>query len=244
MRTLRPGEGGAWRPCLAGRWCLGVGQRSLRRWLRGARARDRGSARWPATRMEAPLKSCPECKREYEGPERFCPHDGMKLVERERLPEDPLIGTILQDRYAVRSLVGQGPTGKVYLVEHTMLGNRHALKLLRRDLTRDEGRLMLFRRHAALAARIDADNILAVNDFGQTAEGSQYILMALAEGSTLAQLLAQQARLPLDVALAIAIQIAAILDRTHGQSIVHGGLKPTNVFLLPQRRGPRSMVVL
>ena len=100
-------------------------------------------------------------------------------------PEDPLVGRLIADRYRVLAPLGRGGMGAVYRVEHVMLKKELALKFLHAELGRLEEVARRFEREAEAAARLDHPNIVAVTDFGRTADGMLFLVMELLQGQSL-----------------------------------------------------------
>jgi eukaryotic-like serine/threonine-protein kinase len=131
--------------------------------------------------------------------------------------------------YKIRSVLGEGGMGKVYLAEDTKLRRNVALKVLP-SLARDnkEGRRRSLR-EAQAAAALDHPNICAIYAVDE-AGGRSYIAMQYVEGETLEARMARD-RLPLDDSLDIALQIADALSGAHERGIVHRDIKPSNIML-------------
>src|SRR5204862_5653125 len=87
-----------------------------------------------------------------------------------------------------------------------------------------------FRREARAVASLSHPNIVTILDRGED-EGRQFIVFELVEGRTLAEVLHEQGRLPVQRALEIAIQVARGLGFAHEQGLVHRDVKPQNVIL-------------
>ncbi|HUS66924.1 MAG TPA: protein kinase [Kofleriaceae bacterium] len=160
---------------------------------------------------------------------------------------DPLIGGIIADRYRILAPLGRGGMGAVYRVEHLMMKKELALKLLHPELGRLEEVAKRFEREAEAAARLDHPNIIAVTDFGRTAEGMLFLVMELLEGPSLAHEIrpdGNQGR-PLGTARAVHImkQILRALEKAHQSGVVHRDLKPENIVLV-ERDGEEDIVKL
>ena len=121
--------------------------------------------------------------------------------------------------------------GEVYRARDPQLKREVAIKILPADVTADADRLARFQREAEMLASLNHANIAQVFGIAE-GDGVRGIVMELAEGETLAQLLAR-GPLPLDEALGIARQMAEALEMAHDRSIVHRDLKPANVMLTP-----------
>jgi len=135
--------------------------------------------------------------------------------------------------YEVRSLLGAGGMGEVYLAEDTRLGRKVALKLLPAAFTADAGRVRRFEQEARAASALNHPNILTIYDIGEAATdsgGAHYIATEFIDGATLRQRMMNE-RLPLNVALDVALQIAAALEAAHTAGIIHRDIKPENVMV-------------
>ena len=131
--------------------------------------------------------------------------------------------------YEIRTLLGAGGMGEVYLARDTKLDRDVALKLLPAAVTQDPERLRRFEQEARSASALNHPAIVAVYDLGQS-EGQPYISMEFVDGQTLRDILAPG---PLQTrrALQIAAQIADGLAKAHDLGIVHRDLKPENVMV-------------
>jgi Tol biopolymer transport system component len=121
--------------------------------------------------------------------------------------------------------------GEVFRARDTRLGREVAIKVIGGDDARDADRRQRFQREARAIASLAHSNICAIHDVGAEA-GTDYLVLELLEGESLAARLRRGA-LPLDEALARAIEMARALDHAHGAGIIHRDLKPANVMLTP-----------
>jgi serine/threonine-protein kinase len=146
--------------------------------------------------------------------------------------EPDLTGVIVDGRYRVIELIGEGGMGKVYLAEHVEIGKRVALKVLHPSYSRMPDLVERFRREARAASKIGHPNIVDVTDSGTTHDGSVYFVMEYLEGVELGSIIEREGALDVARALKIATQICRALAAAHAQGIVHRDLKPENVFLI------------
>lgn len=153
--------------------------------------------------------------------------------------QDPLVGTVIADRYRLLARVGEGGMGAVYRGEHVTLGKRVAVKFLHAELSRVPEVVARFEREARAAAQLEHVNVVAAHDFGKTAEGQFFLVMEFVDGKSLRDLLSEEGRLPPARALHIARHIASALKRAHALGIVHRDLKPENVVLV-EREGDKD----
>jgi serine/threonine-protein kinase len=142
-----------------------------------------------------------------------------------------LLGQTIDQRYRVETVLGEGGMGLVYRVTHTRLNKALAMKVLRRENTRDEEVLARFRREAESASAIGHQHIVDISDFGTLSDGSTYFVMECLEGMDLIDAMDLAQRMPEERAVHIGIQLCRALGAAHQAAIVHRDLKPENVFL-------------
>lgn len=173
------------------------------------------------------ILECPRCGGSWPGGTVVCPDDG------EPLEEDPmkLVGRTLDGTYRLEALVGQGGFGMVYRAQHELLGDRVAIKILKRELAASPDVVRRFVREGRVARSIHHDNVVAIRDLRSSANGLVFLVMEFLEGRTLRDELKRNGRLPLAQAVAIVEQIADGLDAAHALGVVHRDLKPENVML-------------
>jgi serine/threonine-protein kinase len=142
-----------------------------------------------------------------------------------------LLGQTIDQRYRVETVLGEGGMGLVYRVTHTRLNKALAMKVLRRENTRDEEVLARFRREAESASAIGHQHIVDISDFGTLSDGSTYFVMECLEGMDLIDAMDLAQRMPEERAVHIGIQLCRALGAAHQAGIIHRDLKPENVFL-------------
>ena len=138
-------------------------------------------------------------------------------------------GTILGDCEILGPL-GSGGMGEVYRARDNTLGREVAVKVLPEKVASDPGRLRRFEQEARAAAALNHPNILTVYRFGETADGTPYLITELLQGQTLAERL-EQGAIPPRKAVEYALQVGRGLIAAHERGIVHRDLKPGNIFL-------------
>ena len=132
-------------------------------------------------------------------------------------------------RYEIRSKIGAGGMGEVYLAEDTQLERQVALKVLLAEVANDEDRVRRFVQEAKAASALNHPNILTVHEIG-TIENSHYIATEWIKGETLRERLKDEP-LSLRETLDVVLQVAAALNAAHGAGIVHRDIKPENIMV-------------
>jgi len=123
----------------------------------------------------------------------------------------------------------------VYLALDEVLDRQVAVKLLHREISDEADQLERFRREARAAARLSHPNLVGVIDAGED-DGRPYIVFEYIEGRTLKRQIQEQGPLPVDEAVAYAIEIGRGLTAAHARKLVHRDVKPQNVLIDPDGR--------
>ncbi len=134
-------------------------------------------------------------------------------------------------RYKIRSAIGKGGMGEVFLAEDTELERLVALKVLPEDLANDTERMRRFVQEAKSASALNHPNIITIHEIGKT-DSTHFIATEYIEGETLHNRLRNES-MNLKSVLEIAIQVASALDAAHRAGIVHRDIKPENVMIRP-----------
>ncbi|RLC83322.1 MAG: hypothetical protein DRJ03_17520 [Chloroflexi bacterium] len=146
---------------------------------------------------------------------------------------------MLQDRYRIASLLGQGGMGAVYRAWDTRLNIPVALKEMVPQAGLDSQTLTQLRRQfqqeAQIMARLTHPHLVRVGDFFQE-RGNAYLVMDFVEGEDLSQLIKREGALSEEQVLEWAGQLLDALAYCHGQGIIHRDVKPQNVIIRPDRR--------
>src|ERR1043166_4617958 len=139
--------------------------------------------------------------------------------------------------YEIRSKIGEGGMGEVFLAQDTKLDRKVAVKLLNEQFSKDEEKLARFVREAKAASALNHPNILTVYEIGEAdgsstvREGVHFIATEFIDGTTLRQHLAQKERLPLNSILRIGVQVSEALSAAHQAGIIHRDIKPENIMI-------------
>src|SRR5882724_8052778 len=160
---------------------------------------------------------------------------------------DPYIGQVLDEKYRLERLLGRGGMGAVYLATHMGTERYVALKLITPQFMRNEEFVARFKREARAAGRLRHPNVVDVTDFGFAHAGKDavaYLVMEYLDGCTLADVLVEEKRLPLEWVVDILEQVCSAVHEAHFQGVVHRDLKPENIWLEPNRLGGYRVKVL
>ena len=133
--------------------------------------------------------------------------------------------------YRVVSPLGAGGMGEVYRAHDPKLDREVAIKVLPSDVSADPERIARFQREARALATLQHPNIASVYGFEEDQE-SRFLVMELVEGQDLSERL-KAGPIPVDNAVALALQLAEGLAAAHEQGIIHRDLKPANIKITP-----------
>ena len=147
-------------------------------------------------------------------------------------------GDLIDGKYRILRLIGDGGMGSVYEARHEMLGVPVALKFLHADLAKRPGLSARFLQEARVSATIQSPHVAHVTDVDTAADGSPYIVMELLHGESLQTLMSRRRKLAPDQAVDFSLQILAGIEVAHSLGVVHRDLKPDNVFVTPATGGP------
>jgi tetratricopeptide (TPR) repeat protein/predicted Ser/Thr protein kinase len=139
-------------------------------------------------------------------------------------------GLEIGHRYRVKSLLGMGGMGAVYLVHDKELDRDVAMKLIRSDIAEDAEALERFKREIQLSSRVTHPNVLRVFDLGES-DGIKFLTMQFVDGRDLSTILKKQGKLPTERLLRVFRQTAEGLKAAHDQGVTHRDLKPQNIML-------------
>lgn len=139
-------------------------------------------------------------------------------------------GQLINDRYEIEKLIGEGGMANVYLARDTILDRKVAVKVLRGDLAGDDKFVRRFQREALSASSLSHPNIVEIYDVGED-EGNFYIVMEYIEGKTLKALIKKRGVLTLPETIDIMLQLLDALASAHDSYIIHRDIKPQNIMI-------------
>src|SRR5436853_1032119 len=132
-------------------------------------------------------------------------------------------------RYEIRSKIGAGGMGEVYLAQDTKLDRKVALKILPADVAAHADRMKRFVQEAKAASALNHPNIITIHEIDETDSG-HFIATEFIEGETLRERM-RNSTMKLPEVIEVATQIASAVAAAHAAGIVHRDIKPENVML-------------
>ena len=142
-----------------------------------------------------------------------------------------LLGSVIDRKYKLTSLIGQGGMAMVFLAERLHLRDMVAVKVLRPRQDSSEDLIGRFQVEAAAAAKVKHPNVVTIYDFGYTDEGVVYIVMELLEGPGLDMEMRRLRRIPIERALEILKPVCSAIGAAHSIGLLHRDIKPSNIIL-------------
>jgi serine/threonine-protein kinase len=153
-------------------------------------------------------------------------------------------GDIIDGKYRIVRLIGEGGMGAVYEAENMRIHRKVAIKVLHSGVAQTGEAVSRFEREAQAAGRIGSEHIVEVLDLGNLPSGDRYMVMEFMDGDSLSGRIRARGRLTPQEAYPILHQLLEALSAAHGAGIIHRDLKPDNVYLLKSRGGKADFVKL
>ncbi len=153
-------------------------------------------------------------------------------------------GQIIDGKYKLVRMLGEGGMGSVYEAEHVVINRRCAVKFLHPELATNAEVVKRFIREAQAASAVRHKGIVDIYDVGTTADGAPYLVMEFLDGCSFSTLLGGGRRLPAGEAVDVAVQALSALSVAHKHGIVHRDLKPDNLYLVQTPDSPASVKLL
>lgn len=144
-------------------------------------------------------------------------------------------GALLNERYKLEEKLGSGGMADVYRAHDVVLDRKVAIKVLRKDYSRNDNFQNQFRLEARSAANLSHPNIVTVHDFG-FADGLLYIVMELIPGKDLKQLIRDRGRFSIEQGIPLMIQACAGVGYAHRAGLAHCDIKPHNMLVSKDMR--------
>jgi serine/threonine-protein kinase len=142
-----------------------------------------------------------------------------------------LVGTLLDRRYRLDRLVGEGASAWVFAAQDTRLERGVAIKLLKPCVGDAPSEQKQFVEEGRTLAKLVHPHVVLVHDAAETEDGLCYLVMELSSGGTLEGELAKRGKLPIDEALVLLVPLLGALACAHDRGIIHRDIKPPNIAL-------------
>jgi eukaryotic-like serine/threonine-protein kinase len=152
-------------------------------------------------------------------------------------------GAVLDGRYELRRVLGQGAEGTVYEALHRFTGQRHAVKVAAAPMgSRDDWKRVRLLREARALGQIRHKNIVSITDAG-IADGFPFVAEELLEGRSVEGLLVTRGQFAVPDAVGIALQVCDALSAAHAVGVLHRDIKPGNVIIVREEPNERVKLV-
>src|SRR5690349_20528527 len=151
-------------------------------------------------------------------------------------------GDIIEGKYRIVRLLGEGGMGAVYEGENTRIHRRVAIKVLHAAVAAKADVVQRFEREAQAAGKIGSEHVVEVLDLGSLPGGERFMVMEFMDGESLGARIKKRKRLALQEIASTLYQLLEGLSAAHQACIVHRDLKPDNVYLLKSLGGQKDFV--
>jgi len=141
-----------------------------------------------------------------------------------------MIGTIINGRYKVKEIIGEGGMANVYLATDLILDRDVAVKIMRENLSNSQDYIRRFNREGYAASSLAHPNIVSIFDVGEE-NGNYFIVMEYVQGMTLKEYIQHFAPIPMEKVVDIMKQLTSALTSAHRNQIVHRDIKPQNILI-------------
>ncbi len=153
------------------------------------------------------------------------------------------VGRLIDGRYQIHELLGEGGMGAVYIAEHLTLRKQVAFKVILPEFAGNEEIAARFSREAMATAQLDHPNVASALDYGTLPDGGAYLVTQLVRGRSLEHH-RHTGKMQWRQVCDLGAQIADALGAAHAIHIVHRDLKPDNLLLEPRDDGTFLVKVL
>lgn len=156
---------------------------------------------------------------------------------------DELIGTTLDGKIELLSLLGSGASGVVYKAHHSSLDTMVAVKVLNSAKENEPSAKQRFVNEALLLSRLRNEHIVNFYAYGILPDGRNYMVLEFLEGKTLQKLLLENQVIPHSQALNIFKQICSGLAYAHANDVIHRDIKPANIMVCDVSNSPQAKIL-
>lgn len=206
---------------------------------------------------------CPHCGLLHVSSRSVCPTTGLTIsgVEprSERAPDRrgrlgtlrpksqpaklPALQSIIEGKYRLLAVIGQGGMGTVFEAIHVKTGRKVAIKVLKPEHLEKKEAVVRMRHEARVVSQIGHPNICEILDLGQLPTGVPFLVMERLEGETLAGDIEKRGWIEHGEMVEISLQVLAALEAAHRHGVVHRDMKPDNIFLTQRSQGLVSKIL-
>jgi serine/threonine-protein kinase len=143
---------------------------------------------------------------------------------------EPSSLALIANRYRVQRRIGKGGMGEVMLARDEMLGRDVAIKRMR-AANPSERAIQRFLREATVQGRLEHPSIVPVHEIGRDSDGLPFFVMKKLTGESLAELVGEGAKLPVQRVLRAFVEVCHAVELAHQRGVVHRDLKPDNIMI-------------
>lgn len=151
---------------------------------------------------------------------------------------DPLVGSLLSNKYLLAERIGSGSMSIVYKAVQNPIDRVVAIKMMKREWAKDPLTVKRFYLEATAVSKLKHQNILMIHDVGQTDDSIPFFVMELLEGVSLASVVEKYGGLHFLRAVPIFVQVCSAMAHSHKQGLIHRDLKPSNIMLVKNEDNP------
>jgi serine/threonine-protein kinase len=159
-------------------------------------------------------------------------------------PAEQLVGAVLNGRFRLMKLLGEGGMGAVYEADGLNGEGKFAIKLLHQEFVKEEQVLSRFFAEAQTTRALQHPNVARIFETATAENGTPYLVMELLLGNPLSIYVDQGQALPPAQAVNIIFGVLQALKIAHARGVIHRDLKPDNLFLVPDANGVPNVKVL
>lgn len=150
---------------------------------------------------------------------------------QEQIRKDPLIGTVLDDKYHILEVLGFGGMSVVYKAMQEPVERLVAVKTVKFRVDERPDIWRRFEREVKTLSKLSHPNVVTVYDCVIGTDSQPYVVMDYLKGSSLDQVLLE-GRLSLEQTYGVAAQICLGVGHAHRHEVIHRDIKPANIMLL------------
>lgn len=186
-------------------------------------------------------RTCPICATKYPLGIESCTADGAMLSED---VVDSRVNKVFAERFEILSVIGIGGMSTVYKARQKLLDRHVAIKVLDRELAKQQDAVKRFLQEARTLSKFDQENLVPIHDFGVTPDGQPFIVMDFLEGQTLENIIDKEGPLELSRALYLFLAASSGIAFAHENGIIHRDIKPGNFIVTADQYGTEHVKLL